>query len=533
MTSMVRYACLAVAGAAIAPSIGVSQGLPDAKHVVETMLRMRAERLEGVSDYTLVQSLNGAETTLYFERVMVDGQPAFRIVMPDEYQKKALDKAGLTGGTAGRSGAPGTGRTAGQTAGSGGLPALLRDLPIPGGLPLPGGLPGGSGGTGAFRADGSTLQKAGGVALGAATGGLQQQLMQKASQSVVRLATSSGGEGTEDAALPVRALIEFARLSRVDGFETVDGRRCYVLRASIQDPELARRLSGNSDFAVRTLALWVDVDEYVPRRAVTEGTIAVDGRQQEMAFEVRSQKYRRVGQMYEPFHVVMVASGMSAAMESADPKKAEQIRKDAREATAKMAQLEEMLARMPPEQRRMAEAQMGVARERLSRFSEGGFDAMETVTEVRELRVNAGPPTPFGTGEIVAEGGAAFRLADVIVQLSQAADPSGRRGWIIQAIGAREGEVGGVVQVKVVGKLPPSGATSANAGASFRWNDGKEAQLTSSEGGAEVTITSRSTSRVTGEFSFRGTGPVGAAGAVNEAAIVIRGRFDVPIPPSQ
>ncbi|MGH7541672.1 MAG: hypothetical protein ACRELC_11795, partial [Gemmatimonadota bacterium] len=385
--------------------------------------------------------------------------------------------------------------------------------------------PGLPGAPGAAGGQGSLLEKAGGAALGAATGGLQQQLIQKGMSGLMSAAASAGGGGTEEAQLPMRVMQELARTARLEGTEVVDGARCHVLRADgIRDPELAR-LMGGEDLTLRSITLWLDADEYVSRRAVLEGEARLEGRPQPVTFELLSQDYRRVDGMYEPFRGVVRAGGMMEAITSADPEKAEEMREA-------MEEMEEQLARMPPEQRRMVEAQMGAALERLRQFSEGGGD-FEMVTEVKELRVNAGPPTPFGTGGILAEGDASLDIAGMVVQVSPAPDASGRpAGWAIQLMGAIEGYAGGVVQLMVPGDLPATGEVSGDAGASFRWEDGRQATFRAPEGGARVTITSNDGARIAGEFHFEATGQMQTAGHAREARTLVHGRFEAPLPPA-
>jgi hypothetical protein len=229
----------------------------------------------------------------------------------------------------------------------------------------------------------------------------------------------------------------------------------------------------------------------------------------------------------------MRASGMMDAMASADPKKAEKIRRDTRESMGKMEQLEEMLARMPPEQRRMAEAQMGPALERLKQFSEGGFGDTEIVTEVKELRVNEGPPTPFGRGEIVAGGDTSLELPHMIARIAPAADASGRpMGWTIQLMGMVEAYGGGVVHLQVPGDRSPFGERMGNARASFRWEDGKLARFTAPNGGARITIRSNDGKRIAGEFAFEAAGEIRTANGTRQGGTVVRGRFDSPVPPA-
>lgn len=50
-----------------------------AKQVLESAAQRYEQRMQGIENYTLVQDVMGMETTLYFEKVMVDGRPVFQI----------------------------------------------------------------------------------------------------------------------------------------------------------------------------------------------------------------------------------------------------------------------------------------------------------------------------------------------------------------------------------------------------------------------------------------------------------------------
>lgn len=523
----IRYALFGAFAASIVPCMAFAQGTPDARSVVETVLDRRAERLAGVENYTVVQTLSGAEATLYFERVEVDGVPVFRIVPPHEYEGEALEKAGLGGGAAAVGPTGGAAGGAGPGAGSPAavLPPLLQGLSLPGELGLPAGLP---------LADGLPVPEGlpGGV-VGAATGGLQQQLAQKGMDGLMKLATPGSDGAVEEALLSVRGLEDLAATGRLEGMEVVDGVECFVLRTDrIRDSELARQMGGGTDFALRSLTIWIDTEEYVPRRTVATGEVTVDGRPQEMTLEIVEQDYRRVEGMLEPFRRVIRILGMGAMLAAEDPEKAEQIQKDMQENLAKMKEMEEMLARMPPEQRRMAEAQMGPALERMKQLGEGGIGDTETVIEVEELRVNAGPPTLFGTGYILAELDASMDM-QMVARVGPAADASGRvAGWTIQLLGASEGHGGGIVQLAVFEEWPAAGEIFGNARASFRWEDGKEAQFIAPEGGARITITSNDGRRIAGEFFFEASGQIRKAGEASEGRTVVHGRFESPVPPA-
>ena len=542
---------LGILGVPMLPGTILAQHAPDARSVIETVLERRAERLAGVENYTLVQTMSGAETTLYFERAEVDGIPVFRIVPPHEYEGEALEKAGLggaaglgaAGGGAGASGAPGGppgGIPGGAGAGLAGdaLPPLPEGLSLPGGLslpdglplaegvplPLPGGSPGGVPGPSGV----------GGAALGAATGGLQQQLAQKGMEGLMELATPGSDGAVEEALLAVRGLQDLAETGRLEGTEVVDGAECYVLRTDrIHDPELARQMGAAADFKLRSLTIWIDTEEYVPRRTLATGDLVAQGRPQEMTIEILEQDYRRVDGMFEPFRREIRVPQMGAILTAEDPEKADEIKEAMQDNLAKLKQMEEMLAQMPPEQRRMAEAQMGPAVAQMEQIAGNGLGDMQVVTEVKELRVNAGPPTPFGTGAVTVEGEAALELPSVVARATRAADATGRAtGWVIHLMGAVEGQAGGVVQIGVTDDLSSSGQGSGNGGASFRWEDGTELQLVAPEGGAHLTITTSDATRMSGEFSFEATGQLRHADEVSETRAVVRGRFEAPVPPA-
>lgn len=496
----------------------------DAQSIVDAMQRKRAERLSGVSNYTVVQTMNGAEAALYFERI--DEQPAFRIVPPGEYQEQALKKAGLAGG-AGRAGAaPGA---AGAQAAGGGVSDLLGNLTAASGFD-PKALAALSSVASPGAGGGGFLQRAGGAALGAAKGELQQQLAQKAAQGIFGRLASAGDDSREEAMLPLRFFDEFRSLARLAGREEIDGVQCHLLRTpEITDAAVARRLAGTDEFTVRRISVWVDATQLVPRRALIEGTVPGNGQPLQMSLDLHWQDYKAVAPMLEPFRFIVRTTGMSDALAASDPRKSQQIGRDTRAAMEKMAAMQEMLDRMPPEQRRMAEAQMAAARSQLEAFSEGGFDAVETVTEVKELRVNAGPPLPFGTGTVTVEGSPGLQLANAIAVIAPATDPFGRQqSWAIQLLGSATDESSGVVQLGVDAHLSGVGEYSGRGAASVRTSNGTQLNLNSREGEATVTIRSRSASRIAGEFSFRAQGT--RAGTSLETGVLVRGSFDAPVP---
>lgn len=68
-------ACLTVAAAALAVQPLSAQSAQD---VLQTALDRYEERMEGIQDYTITQTVMGQTTTLHFERTEMDGQTVFR-----------------------------------------------------------------------------------------------------------------------------------------------------------------------------------------------------------------------------------------------------------------------------------------------------------------------------------------------------------------------------------------------------------------------------------------------------------------------
>lgn len=65
-------ACVLLAGTTNGPLLAQTP-----KEIVDHMLEAYADNAEGVDNYTLVQDMMGFETTMYFEKEMVEGRPVF------------------------------------------------------------------------------------------------------------------------------------------------------------------------------------------------------------------------------------------------------------------------------------------------------------------------------------------------------------------------------------------------------------------------------------------------------------------------
>jgi hypothetical protein len=97
--------------------------------------------------------------------------------------------------------------------------------------------------------------------------------------------------------------------------------------------------------------------------------------------------FRQVEGIFEPFRRVVRFTGLMGPAESGAGSAESE---DTKQARAEMARLLEQLQSMPPEQRKMAEAQIGPMMKRM----QAGMDQskIEVVTTVKTIRIDRGPP---------------------------------------------------------------------------------------------------------------------------------------------
>lgn len=586
-------ASLALTSFAI-PASAQAPADPEAQRIVQAALEKRNERWAAVDNYTLIQRMNGAEMTLYYEKIIVDGQPAFRHVPPGEYEGEEMRDAGLgggmpgmgegagAGGAAGGAGLPGSGSGAstgraggapppgqpspggqpGATPGPPGMgpemgpgtgmppipiPELPADLPLPEGvadiasrvsdvagglssakdrIPSTSDLPGApSGGAG------SALKQAASAGMGAASGQLQQKLMQKGMDGLMGMLTDDeANDGTSDARMEQMMFEYLGRRARLEGTEMIGGVECYILVADdISDLDLGQPKSGDGAFAFKSMTAWIDTEEYVSLRTKMSGEVEVDGDMMPIDFDLLRQDYRRVETMYEPFRRVISSTGMMDIMVESNP----EMMKEMREAAKQLEDMEKQLAQMPPEQRRMVEQQMGPMLENFRRMAEGDVpdvNNMEMVIEVLDLLVNEGPPSMFGRADMVVEGDMDLEVPRLMATLGTGPHPEGDGELsAVQLVGGIEGENMVLLQVSFEGAFPESGTATGGGFVTVQWMDGSAAGFYSEEG-ATVTVLSKTTSRIRGEFSLEAAGEIERGGETVEAAVTVHGSFNAPVP---
>lgn len=510
---------------------------PEARKILQTTLDLHRERVADVDDYTVYQTMNGASVDatsgpLYFEKRTVDGFPRFVVIPPHVYRQEKLERAGLgAGGMPGPGGrTPGPG---GAAPGASGDPSPSGRLPsgLPEGMPsLPEGLPGLPEGLPANPGQ-AARQGAGRLADRLGAGGLtgggdpRQKLMQKGMQAALGALAGDGEEAAPEGLGP-EMIAELALRSRIVGEESVDGAACWVLEATdLEGLDVVG--AGNADaMRVRTLRMWIDQELYVSRRFVMEAEMRTDGGMQPVEMEARMSDFREVEGLVEPFRKVVSIKGMMDAMAAQDPARAREME----QALAKMEQMEEQLADMPPEQRRMVEAQMGPMLERMRGMREGGLDGMEMVMETEEILVNRGPPSVLGSGSVSIGAPVSLDVGEVVVQASSGPNPEdGRTLWTAQIMGGLDDGSRVIVQLLHRGELPASGATVATGGIAVRLPDGGEATLASGEDGIRLDVVSRTRRRLVAEFEFSGEGAVQGSGGEKPVRAPVQGRFEAPL----
>jgi hypothetical protein len=312
----------------------------DAQSIIETMQEKQVERWETVDNYTVVQSVLGQQSPIYYEKIFVgeERRPAFRRVPISEYQEQ------LPGGTQSAMGHMADGYE------------MMADSMEGQGMP--------SVGTGPMLRDMAVFMREG--------------------------ASAEIGDGREDAARRSEEMGEIAQRARLVGRETVDGRETFVLRAEdLSDIEMEQP-NDEGKFTLHTMSLWIDAKQYVPLRLKMDGEAESDGKSMPITIEKLDQDYRQVGPLYEPHRQVLRMTGAEAAL---DPKQREELEKS----RAQMEELKAQLAEMPEAQRRFVEGRMKSAMEQMERMS-GDGSMFETVIEVVSMRINQGPPTTVASG---------------------------------------------------------------------------------------------------------------------------------------
>jgi hypothetical protein len=173
------------------------------------------------------------------------------------------------------------------------------------------------------------------------------------------------------------------------GRETIDGNETHVIVLNDLSslPIAKAQQAGSNAFSMKRGKMWVDGKLWVPRRMEFEGTLKTENGASDITTTVNLSDYRDIHGVLQPFHITTQVSGLVGAMspemqkQMADP-----------ETQKRLAELKKQLADMPEAQRAMVEKMMKGQIDQLEKMSASGGKAMTFETNVKEVRVNAGPP---------------------------------------------------------------------------------------------------------------------------------------------
>jgi hypothetical protein len=179
------------------------------------------------------------------------------------------------------------------------------------------------------------------------------------------------------------AFAAYADRTTLAGSETVDGHRTHVLVVDdfSRIPAVGARSEEMREVEFHRATLHVDAEIFVLRRMVLDGVLRASGSDAPVTVVGRFEDHREVSGMIHPFRTVITAEGMTPDIPAAEVE----------EARRNLDEMRSRMASMPAAQREMMERMIRPQMEQLEGMLGGG--GMEFVTEVREIRVNAGPPS--------------------------------------------------------------------------------------------------------------------------------------------
>lgn len=188
---------------------------------------------------------------------------------------------------------------------------------------------------------------------------------------------------------PYAALEELASRATLSGTEQVDGETVHVVEVTdLEGTELQRSMGGEGEFDPEKATFLVDTDDYLVRGMRMRGTTTAGqgGQAQDFSFDARFSDYREVEGMVHPFRVSVSVEGVGGQM---TPEQRQQARQS-------LEQMRQQMENMSEQQRQMMERMMGDQMERVEQMLASG--AMDFAVQVKELRVNEGPPSGQGGG---------------------------------------------------------------------------------------------------------------------------------------
>jgi hypothetical protein len=195
------------------------------------------------------------------------------------------------------------------------------------------------------------------------------------------LMNSSGAE-QQGAGLFYNGFMKVADRAVLEGKQSIDGYDCHVVM--VDDFEGIDFDEGTpddeEDFRPRKGTFYLDTSDYLIRRLEMDGEFNRDGTWQPMTMEIAFKDYRDVEGMLHPFVADMSVAGLQNAMTE----------EELQEAREGLEEMKRQLAEMPESQRATVERMMAPQIEQLEQIVNSG--SMQISTQVKDLKVNTGPP---------------------------------------------------------------------------------------------------------------------------------------------
>jgi len=315
----------------------------DADFIFNEMRAIQEMNWEGIQNYTVtlsVRDAGGLETSVYYQRMDVDGQVTFREIPRPIYEREMSIKAGFP---------PPEDMAAGMAG------ALTMAAPY---MSYPG------------------------LNMG--------QMIAFANAGAV--AYDSISNGTAEAKDAVADMKLFAQRAQLVGTEQVvatsgenqSTREAYhIVADDLFDVAMDQSKDGG-EFTLERIDLWVDTEQMVPLLLKMQGQMERDNTITPITISKIDLDYKKVGTLNESFTKIYRLSGIMQAMSKKEQKQME-------EAKAQMEQMTE-------EQKAMMNKMMPGKMKQMEDMLNGG--AIESIVDVASVAVNEGPPTSYGMGSL-------------------------------------------------------------------------------------------------------------------------------------
>lgn len=191
------------------------------------------------------------------------------------------------------------------------------------------------------------------------------------------------GTGDAPSLQPSRSQLDtLAQVATYEGTETVDGRRCHVLRvddlSALSSPPMTGMDAETADQG--SMRMCVDAERSVPLRMDMEVTTTQNGETQTLRPQVVFSDYRTTDGLTLPWRMAMTVENVNASI---SPEEREQARRSLEELEARMKEL-------PEAQRQMMEGMMEGQMEQLRSMLDDG--SIQFAVEVQSVQVNTPLP---------------------------------------------------------------------------------------------------------------------------------------------